>query len=193
MAGTTTSTLPLRSDVEFKAWPKTPRLFRDMIVTEKIDGTNAAVIVTAEGGVAAQSRNRLITPEDDNAGFARWVAENAEALAETLGPGHHYGEWWGQGIQRKYGLDHKRFSLFNVNRYAALDLSAVPGLGLVPIVYEGPFDTDAVRGVVETLRAGGSLAAPGFPNPEGIIVFHVAGQKVFKVTLDGDEAPKGAV
>jgi hypothetical protein len=31
--------------IEFQGWPKTPRLFRDMIVTEKIDGTNSAVII----------------------------------------------------------------------------------------------------------------------------------------------------
>ena len=29
--------------IDFTEWPKTPRLFRDMIVTEKIDGTNSAV------------------------------------------------------------------------------------------------------------------------------------------------------
>jgi hypothetical protein len=28
---------------EFIAWPKTQRLFRDIIVSEKIDGTNAAI------------------------------------------------------------------------------------------------------------------------------------------------------
>jgi hypothetical protein len=29
--------------IEFSAWPKTPRLFRDTTITEKIDGTNAAI------------------------------------------------------------------------------------------------------------------------------------------------------
>ena len=31
--------------MHFTEWPKMPRLLRDMIVTEKIDGTNAAIIV----------------------------------------------------------------------------------------------------------------------------------------------------
>jgi hypothetical protein len=184
----------LQPEVEFRAWPKTPRLFRDMIVTEKIDGTNAAVIVTADGRVAAQSRNRLITPEQDNHGFAQWVQDHGAALAETLGPGRHFGEWWGSGIQRGYGLTkgEKRLSLFNVNRYTPMELAAVPGLATVPVVYEGAFDTDTVCGVVETLRTQGSLAAPGFPRPEGVVVFHVAAQQVFKVTLENDESPKGA-
>lgn len=33
--------------IEFKAWPKIPRLFRDVIITEKIDGTNAAIHIAA--------------------------------------------------------------------------------------------------------------------------------------------------
>lgn len=35
--------------MDFVPWAKTPRLFRDMTVTEKIDGTNAAVIVEKFG------------------------------------------------------------------------------------------------------------------------------------------------
>lgn len=200
--------------IEFKAWPKTPRLFRDMIVTEKLDGTNAAVqihrveegaglsttrIVVADGGavyaVAAQSRKRLITPEADNFGFARWVWDNAPALVRALGEGVHYGEWWGSGIQRGYGLPkgEKRFSLFNVSRYteSVEDGDSVPaGLGVVPVLYEGPFDTAAVVQVLDRLRTDGSYAAP-FSNPEGIIVFHTASNGVYKVTIEDDEKPKG--
>lgn len=194
----------------FRAWPKTPRLFKDMVITEKIDGTNACVVVRLlpeeEWGVAAggydgsiavigndpyygvyvQSRNRLITPEKDNAGFAAWVKENAAGLVETLGEGYHYGEWYGQGIQRKYGLDHKRFALFNVNRYGDLDLSAVPNLETVPVLFEGEFDTQTVWNVYFDLMDNGSVAVPGYLNPEGIIVFHSASQNVYKVTEAGD-------
>ncbi|MEV1157744.1 RNA ligase family protein [Micromonospora chokoriensis] len=197
---------------DFKAWPKTPRLFRDMVVTEKIDGTNAAVIVQpAEVGdtlagwcafagahgtdfkVGAQSRNRVITPEADNFGFAAWVRTNALTLAERLGPGYHYGEWWGYGIQRGYGLPKgdRRFSLFNVNRYADLDLSDGIGLGVVPVLKRHTFDTADVRGTLDSLRAAGSVAAPGFDSPEGVIVFHSAAGSVFKALLDGDDRPKG--
>jgi len=115
----------------FQKWPKIPRIENEVYHTsEKIDGTNAAIIIkpidlldvepytdycvfNSNGmGIWTQSRKRLITPNNDNFGFASWVRENGENLL-TLGEGYHYGEWWGQGIQRGYGLDHKRFSLFN--------------------------------------------------------------------------------
>lgn len=199
---------------EFRAWPKTPRLFRDMVITEKIDGTNAAVIIEAGflsdgqtgwcGGafhegtfykVGAQSRKRIITPDEDNFGFAGWVSRNTYALVEALGQGTHYGEWWGSGIQRGYALTggEKRFSLFNVHRYADVNTSALPELGLVPELYAGPFDTDHVIGISEQLRASGSHAAPGFADPEGVIVFHAASRQVYKVLLENDDIPKGLV
>lgn len=129
----------LNSTIEFKPWPKTPRLFRSILITEKIDGTNAAVIITSDGTVAAQSRNRLVTPGKltDNYGFARWVEENADELRDVLGTGHHYGEWYGSGIGRNYGLTNgdKRFALFNVNRYQNVPhLDRVPGLDVVPVL-----------------------------------------------------------
>lgn len=179
--------------IEFQAWPKTPRLFRDIVITEKIDGTNAAVIITEDGEVGAQSRNRLITPEADNFGFARWVADHAEALRAALGTGRHFGEWWGSGIQRGYGLTkgEKRFSLFNVARYATADLSEVPGLGVVPVLHTGPNDTAMVRRTLHELAAQGSQVAPGFTRPEGVVVFHSAARQVFKVLIENDESPKG--
>ena len=181
--------------ITFEAWPKIARLNRDMQITEKIDGTNAAVIVTEWGDVGAQSRSRLITPDADNFGFARWVAGNAPALADALGPGRHFGEWWGSGIQRGYGLTkgEKRFSLFNINRYADADLSGLPGVALVPLLMEGRFDVGAVDATLDNLRAYGSAAAPGFMRPEGVVVFHVAARVAFKATLENDEQPKGRV
>lgn len=178
---------------EFQPWPKIARLNRDITITEKIDGTNAAVVIGEEGlTIAAQSRTRLITPEDDNFGFARWVHENADGLTQLLGPGRHFGEWWGSGIQRKYGLTggDKRFSLFNTARYGETDFSEVPALGVVPVLYQGPFSLRAVDDEMDRLDQLGSVAAPGFFDPEGIVVFHAAAQQMFKVTLKGDEAPK---
>ena len=63
---------------EFKEFPKIPRLHRFCVITEKIDGTNASITITAEGEFLIGSRNRWITPEDDNHGFARWAAANKE-------------------------------------------------------------------------------------------------------------------
>lgn len=181
---------------EFEAWPKIARLNRSITITEKIDGTNAAIVVNEDLSVFAQSRTRIITPEDDNFGFARWVAENEEELASLLGPGRHFGEWWGQGIQRKYGMSEKRFSLFNSYRWGFLadddpDDPALPGLSVVPVLYEGPFNQDEIEMCLDDLRLEGSHAAPGFMDPEGIIIWHDAARVMFKVTLKNDEAPKG--
>ena len=173
--------------IEFREFPKIPRMFRECVITEKIDGTNAQVIVTEDGRVAAASRSRLITPEADNFGFAAWVRDNQDEL-RTLGPGHHYGEWWGRGIQRGYGLNERRFSLFNVARWEA-DRPAC--CHVVPVLYRGEFCTEVVKSTIDLLNAVGSAAAPDFPNPEGVIVWHEAARQMFKITCEKDEAPKG--
>ncbi|TFB96712.1 hypothetical protein E3O35_07985 [Cryobacterium sp. MDB2-A-2] len=180
--------------MEFEAFPKIARLNRGMVVTEKIDGTNAAVVITEDGEIGAQSRSRLVTPEADNYGFAGWVQRNANPLVEILGPGRHFGEWWGSGIQRKYGLSggDKRFSLFNRGRWAETDLSPVAGLGIVPLLHAGPFDVATINALVYRLGHDGSVAAPGFMRPEGVVVWQAASRTMFKVTVDGDDAPKGA-
>lgn len=172
---------------EFEAFPKMPRLSREIIITEKIDGTNAQVFIADDGTILAGSRTRWITPDDDNFGFAAWVEKNADEL-RNLGPGRHFGEWWGAGIQRKYGQDRKRFSLFNVSRWSEERPSCCD---VVPTLYRGDFTTEAVDDTIAVLRDTGSMAAPGFMQPEGVIVFHLAGNVGFKKTLEKDEVPKG--
>lgn len=180
--------------IEFRGWPKIARLNRDIIVTEKIDGTNAAIGVTEDGEVYAQSRTRVITLEKDNFGFAKWVSEHTEALAEGLGVGLHFGEWWGPGIQRGYGLAQRRFSLFNADRWDPVEDAAElgPYIHVVPVLYEGPFSEMAIRHTLDHLRVHGSEASPGFMRPEGIVVYHTAARTMFKVTVEGDAKPKGA-
>lgn len=189
--------MPYSDPPVFMAWPKIARLNRDIVVTEKLDGTNACVIVHDDGQVYAQSRTRLITPgqNTDNYGFAAWVAEHAGELRCGLGPGHHFGEWYGRGIQRAYGLDHRRFALFNTGRWASEDRPAC--CDVVPTLYVGPFASEAgpctaVISAVAALRRKGSRAVPGFMRPEGVVVWHTAARTSFKVALEGDEQPKGA-
>ena len=183
----------------FQAWPKTPRLYRDIVVTEKIDGTNACVVVSDDGSVVfAQSRKKVILPSQDNFGFARWVFENRAMLADKLGPGRHYGEWYGSGIQTGYGLKNgeKYFMLFNANRWTEENLAEC-GLDAInveapTIMYQGPFDTAEVNNCVDWLRGGGSVHRPYDGKAEGVIVYHVAAGRVFKVTCVNDEKPKGS-
>ena len=178
---------------EFVSFKKIARISRDIIITEKIDGTNAQVVIDEAGNVKAGSRNRWITPEDDNMGFARWVqAHEAELL--QLGPGRHYGEWWGQGIQRGYGLKEKKFSLFNVAKFTkepgGSSILIPKCCDLVPILWVGMMDTNMINFVLERLSHTGSVAAPGFMNPEGIVIYHSAGNVYFKKTIKDDDKRK---
>jgi hypothetical protein len=161
-------------EVTFEGFPKIARLFRDCVITEKLDGTNAQVIVTEDGTVAAGSRNRLIAPgkATDNMDFAAWVEEHKDELLR-LGPGRHYGEWWGRGIQRGYGMTERVFSLFNSTRWALSERERPPACcRVVPVIYSGRFSTLVVDNAIDRLWREGSLASPGFMKPEGVVVWH---------------------
>lgn len=185
--------------MDFKPFGKIARLSRDIIITEKIDGTNAQIAIsddmspiTLKSGRVVPfmcgSRNRWVFPENDNMGFANWAYQNTDELLK-LGPGSHFGEWWGCKIQRGYGLKEKRFSLFNVSRWNKETLPSC--CCVVPTLYTGPFTTRAVDECLSTLVYAGSHAALNFPDPEGIIIFHTAGGYLFKKTIKDDEKPKG--
>ena len=222
--------------MNFTPFPKMGRLTRDCVITEKIDGTNAQIVITPvedyAGGIVipsgfpkdpmrvsafwivAGSRTRYITPQDDNFGFAAWVRDNAEELVQ-LGPGQHFGEWWGGKIQRGYGLKERQFSLFNTGRWAdrnghaevhepdyethqAQHFERFAGqewapacCRVVPVLYRGLFGEGAANGALHRLKTYGSMAAPGFMNPEGIVIYHTAVGTMFKKTLEKDEQPKG--
>jgi hypothetical protein len=203
----------MTTTVEFVPFPKIARLSRPITITEKIDGTNAQVAImrqpsgsVATGGeiahyvdeatgdvlvMRAGSRSRWIIPGDDNFGFAAWAQHNAVELFR-LGEGTHFGEWWGKGIQRGYLQTRKRFSLFNTARWS--DPAVRPACcDVVPVLYEGVFDEVVINKVLFRLGNEGSVAAPGFPRPEGIIIWHAAEQTYFKKTLCKDEEWKGKV
>ena len=197
---------PLNTELNFIGFPKIARLNRPVIITEKIDGTNAQIKITQDGQFLVGSRTRWITPDNDNHGFAKWAYAYKDSLMK-LGVGSHFGEWWGSGIQRGYGLTQgeKRFSLFNVQRWCVAGQTpqriptADPRIekyqdllpaccGLVPILGIGDFSEANKQ--IERLKIEGSQAAKGYMNPEGVIAFHVAGNVGFKVTIEKDEEPK---
>src|SRR5882762_10774140 len=194
--------------VAFQKWPKISRWNSPVVITEKIDGSNAAVVIenlhdhgTSPHGslvtvmydsewwaVYAQSRNRYLQVHDDNFGFAEWVDFNAAELVEILGSGRHYGEWWGSGIQRAYGLKNgeRNFSLFDSVRWRDdlrpdSDLTEVVGLRRTPIILETKdFDPGHVNWAVDVLHEFGSLACNGFRRPEGVVVHFEHNQASFK-------------
>lgn len=224
--------------MEFQKFRKIPRLSREILISEKIDGTNAQIYICPlreiwnsfagdyqyqevytkefidkhclygpQDGfyMFAGSRNRWLSVDNgkncDNYGFARWVKENAEELMK-LGEGRHYGEWYGKGIQRNYGLEEKRFALFNVKKWVdnniwdalsddSKQIFAPKCCGVVPALYEGSFDTQKIQKIVDSLAKSGSVMVPNFRNPEGIVIYHKASGQLFKKTLENDEKPKG--
>lgn len=194
--------------MSFEKFPKMGRLYREIIITEKLDGTNAQVhielpenvpdttkVLAVVGGlcIMAGSRNKYITPADDNYGFADFVFKNAKELA-ALGLGRHFGEWWGKGIQRGYGLEERKFSLFNTTRWYDQEnhKKLCPVVcDVVPLLYKGPFEERWIQHALYELRINGSAAAPGFMKPEGIVTFHTAANVGFKTTIENDSQPKG--
>lgn len=218
--------------VEFK---KIPRLSREVLVTEKIDGSNGQIVILnrekiiheCEGCdytsqdfidnyclyihpenphvdeedklyVFAASRNRWlqIGKQTDNNAFATWVKENALELIK-LGEGRHFGEYYGKGINRGYGLDHKRFALFNVSKWSNQNEPLIEWQSycpkcceVVPTLYVGDFDTNVINAKITELKTLGSRAVPGYFNAEGICIFHTAAGQYFKKTIENDEKPK---
>lgn len=200
-------------EIPFVGFPKIPRWSGELIITEKIDGTNAQIYIQdiedmdldkwvcfhpdcpgivvpnpANHGAAvrlimAGSRNRWLNyreQKQDNFGFAAWVFENRHELAK-LGPGQHFGEWWGRGIGRNYDRIDRKFSLFNPDRYAERP-------EVCHVVPRIPYGTP--ESAMGFLQRNGSQAAPGFMNPEGIIIYHTRSRTTYKMTFEHDKEGK---
>lgn len=90
----------------------------------KLDGTNAAVQITPDGEILAQSHTRFVTPDRDNHGWAHWVDLNSQFLKsiretffESELPITIFGEWCGKGIQKGCSIskiDRQIFAIFAI-------------------------------------------------------------------------------
>jgi hypothetical protein len=138
------------------------------------------------------SRNRWLTPEGegpkgcDNFGFAAWCKENEEELRK-LGPGRHFGEWYGRGIgPRGYGLDDRRLALFNTRRWGAHNPNTPACCEVVTVLFDG-FVVD-LNGKIEALTSEltlvGSRQVPGFMSPEGLVVYLSGFDRMFKRIIE---------
>lgn len=80
--------------------------------TVKLHGTNAAIGYSKQDGLWCQSRERILSIEKDNAGFAFWVESHKEYFEKTLNIDAFfaydaiivYGEWAGGNIQKGVGV-----------------------------------------------------------------------------------------
>jgi len=185
---------------DFKGFQKIPRLSRDIVISEKIDGSCGVIYINENNEIFAGSKNRWLDEHNENYGFWHWVMEHKKELI-NLGKGYHYGEWMGKGINRNYGLKEKRFYLFNTKKWAVMcgnnPQPEIEGKSycpfccyVVPILYEGLFDTNKINEILENLKIHGSYAVEKFMKPEGIIMYHLASGYYFKKTIYNDNNPK---
>ena len=109
--------------------PSLPKPVLKFKGTVKLHGTNAGVSYNAKENLWAQSRENIITPEKDNAGFAFFAhtheteflrmffdvaaKEDIDLHKNTISI---YGEWAGKGIQKGVGISNieKSFFIFGV-------------------------------------------------------------------------------
>jgi len=161
---------PIETKVEFEPWPKIPRaILGDVVVTEKIDGTNACVIVQDGVIVGIQSRKRMLNvgKENDNYGFASYVVQNMDKFLE-LGEGKHFGEWAGLGIQKNpHNLDAKYFFLFNTRRWGEHHLPP-EGIRVVKVLHQGEYTHDTIDRIMNELKDFSTLHEY---TAEGIVVY----------------------
>lgn len=123
------------------------------LIKPKLHGTNAAIVLPKEGEVYCQSRKRIITPGDDNMGFAQFVDEklklnlNGSVNQDIV----IYGEWCGKGIQQNDAItkiENKIFAIFAMyfteEDYIMTDSSAIKSQIEHWRFYHGAFESDQI-------------------------------------------------
>jgi hypothetical protein len=110
----------------------------------KLHGTNSAIQIASDGSITCQSRTRLITPEDDNDGFARWVKTQEYEWA-AFGDIIFYGEWCGSGIQKGVAISQIGKRIFAI--FAARNLDSSDSLIVEPEALHALIDTAGLTDV----------------------------------------------
>lgn len=180
--------------MEFKSFSDIDRFKGvDLHITQKIHGSNAQILIYNQPDgtldLMCGSRNRWVTPEEDNYGFATFVNSHKTEFIEKLGVGRYYGEWAGPGINSGEGLKEKHFILFDYRRFPP-ERPLPPNTLVVPVLYSGGYLDGIIEEVFEDLKTNGSKLVPGFMNPEGIVI-QILGQRFKKVFKAEETAWKG--
>lgn len=185
---------------EFKSFGKITRYENKvhLRITQKMHGTNAQICIFNNPDlvdpncitnpqpfdILVGSRNRWITPENDNFGFAQWCYTHKDFLIKLLGEGRHYGEWCGPGINSGEGLTEKTLFLFNKQ----IDICALP-IRTVPTLFDNEVPYNLINTIVsmkmDDLKNKGSEAVPGFMTPEGVVI-EINGKR-FKQVFEQEE------
>lgn len=95
----------------------------ELVAFTKLHGCNSAIVKhSKEGPITLQSRSRIITPIDDNAGFATAMVQHfdvvndvlkqIESIGDVVYPLIVFGEWCGKGIQKNVALNELKDNIF---------------------------------------------------------------------------------
>lgn len=152
----------------------------EVVVSEKIHGRNCRVGIVDGQVVAGSMTARRERPADVGSDmfWGPWADARVEALLTDLARAYKvvilYGEVYGPGVQSmNYGVrDGRGFRAFDIcvdGRYLDFDGFAracdMHGVPRVPVLYRGPFDLAAVKGL-----ANGQTTLGGDHIREGVVV-----------------------
>lgn len=167
-----------------------------MQITQKIHGSNAQILIYSKPDgtfdLICGKRTGWCTTDKDNFGFATFVHSHKQEFIDKLGEGRHFGEWAGPGINSGEGLKEKHFVLFDFWKYPP-ERPLPPNTLVVPVLYSGRFDLNAMETVMADLKANGSKLVPGYMHPEGVVITTLGQRlkKVFKAEETAWTKPKG--
>lgn len=176
------------TEIKHLKWPKITRRLSSVTIAEKAHGSNGALafkvtdvsptdgreIYVLDVEMAVQTRNRIVTTQDDQTGIARWAEANRETLIKDLcyvngtppqedGLSYHYGELMTRGHTEPH------FYLFNTRRWTGVKFTT-PTLKVIPVLYEGEYYEGVIEECLEDLRQNGSRIHPGLP-AEGVVTY----------------------
>lgn len=117
-------------------------------LTPKLDGTNCAVVFLKDGTYYCQSKNRIISVDDDHHGFSKFVKDNEadffklrDSLTETDEVLIVYGEFVGQGISKNHAICLTQHAFFIIDAFVVNE-------GVKePIMFEESFVSDTIKNI----------------------------------------------
>ena len=177
--------VPYTEIENFRNFPDLFQEGEEILVTEKIHGTNCRVgMIEGEWMAGSKGVRRKMPPEPEHRAMNTYwlpttlpgVAEMVEELSRQHRQVILFGEVFGSGVQdlhygHKGTFGFRAFDLFLDGKYASVDeflsLCARHGVETVPALYRGPFSLEKVR----ELSAGNtSLTEDAAHIREGVVV-----------------------
>lgn len=88
----------------------------------KLHGTNCAISIFPNGDIVTQSREQIITPENDNSGFSCWANSNKKYWSSLKQTNQItvFGEWCGPGVHQGcaiHQIEKKIFCVFAIQYF----------------------------------------------------------------------------